>query len=521
MPRPQLEHWLMVLLALAAALTDNDLLADSRTFRVEFTRSVRPQPFTGRVYVIFSRRNREPRTGPGWFNPEQFVARDVQNWQPGIPLDFSSKSAGKLTGPGGLKAGPILGFPGPLSEMKLSGHRAQAVARFNPHEREIGVGPGNGFSPTTTLGDDDSQPVVALQVGELVKARAFRETRWSKLLEVPSKLLTRFHERPVSLRAAVMLPASYYDEPRRRYPVIFTIPGFGGPHHSGSRPRPVAERNDGGVEFLRVLLDPSCPLGHHVFADSANNGPVGLALTTELIAGLDKQFRTIPSTTARFLTGHSSGGWSSLWLQVTYPAVFGGTWSTSPDPVDFRDFQRINLYRSGENMYVDPQGERRPLARVNGRVVLWYKGFAEMEWVLGHGGQLHSFEAVFSPRGPHGRPRLLWDRKTGRVDLETARTWEKYDIRLVLERNWKSLAPLLKGRLHVFMGDLDTFYLEGATIRLKQSLADLGSDAVVEIHEGRDHSNLLRGGLRQRIRKEMASAFLAAHPDQRRPAAGR
>ena len=144
-----------------------------------------------------------------------------------------------------------------------------------------------------------------------------------------------------------------------------------------------------------------------------------------------------------------------------------------------------------------------------------------MEWVLGHGGQLHSFEAVFSPRNADGKPRLLWDRKTGRVDLQTARTWEKYDIRLVLERNWKTLGPRLKGKLHVFMGDVDTFYLEGATIRLKKSLADLGSDAVVEIHKDRDHFNLMRGGLRQRIRKEMAAAFLAAHPDQRRPAAGR
>ena len=172
-------------------------------------------------------------------------------------------------------------------------------------------------------------------------------------------------------------------------------------------------------------------------------------------------------------------------------------------------------------MYVDGKGKRRPLARINGQVRLWYKGFADMERVLGHGGQLHSFEAVFSPLDPDGKPRLLWDRKTGRVDLQTARTWEKYDIRLVLERNWKTLGPRLKGKLHVFMGDIDTFYLEGATIRLKKSLAELGSDAVVEIHEDRDHFNLMRGGLRQRIRKEMTAAFLAAHPGQRRPAAGR
>ena len=511
----------LALIAIVAACAATSASADSRTFRVEFSSASHDKPFTGRVYLIFSRNNQQPRQGPGWFNPEQFVARDGENWSPGVPLMFAGTSPNKVAGPGRLKAGPILGYPGPLSKMKLAGYRAQAVVRFNPNDREIGVGPGNGYSNVTTLGDDDSQPKVDFQVTRLVKAKPFAETEWSKLLDVPSKLLTQFHKRPVSLRAAVILPASYREQPKRRYPVILTIPGFGGTHHGGSTPRPVAERNEGGVEFLRVVLDPSCRLGHHVFADSANNGPVGEALTTELIPALNKRFRTIPKATARFLTGHSSGGWSSLWLQVTYPEVFGGTWSTAPDPVDFRDFQRINLYRSGENMYVDGQGERRPLARVNGQVRLWYKGFAEMEWVLGHGRQVHSVEAVFSPRNADGKPRLLWDRKTGRVDLQTARTWENYDIRLVLERNWKTLGPRLKGKLHVFMGDVATFYLEGATIRLKKSLAALGSDAVVEIHKDRDHFNLMRGGLRQRIRKEMAAAFLAAHPDQRRPAAGR
>ena len=345
----------LLLITLVAAFAANSVHADSRTFRVEFSKASHDKPFTGRVYLIFSRNNQQPRQGPGWFNPEQFIARDVENWAPGVPLVFSGTSPNKLSGPGRLKAGPILGYPGPLSKMKLAGYRAQAVVRFNPNDREIGVGPGNGYSKVTTLGDDDSQPKVDFQVTGLVKAKPFGETDWSKLLDVPSKLLTEFHKRPISLRAAVILPASYREQPKRRYPVIFTIPGFGGTHHGGSTPRPVAERNDGGVEFLRVVLDPSCRLGHHVFADSANNGPVGKALTTELIPALNKRFRTIPRASARFLTGHSSGGWSSLWLQVTYPEVFGGTWSTAPDPVDFRDFQRINLYRSGENMYVDGQ----------------------------------------------------------------------------------------------------------------------------------------------------------------------
>ena len=315
------------------------------------------------------------------------------------------------------------------------------------------------------------------------------------------------------MQGAVLLPASYYDQPERRYPAIFEIPGFGGTHLARQPEAPVQELNAGGVEFLRVTLDPSCPLGHHVFANSANNGPVGQSLVSEFVPEFDKLFRTVAAPTARFLTGHSSGGWSSLWLQVAYPDVFGGTWSTSPDPVDFRDFQQINLYRSGENMYRDSAGSRRPLARNGSQVLLWYDDFDHTEEVLGYGGQLHSFEAVFSPRGTDGNPLRLWNRQTGVIDTTLAKTWEKYDIRLVLERQWAQLGPKLAGKLHVIQGELDTFYLDGATRLLKESLARLKSDAVVEMVPGKTHFDLLTTELNQRLRAEIVQTFLQHHPN--------
>ena len=129
-----------------------------------------------------------------------------------------------------------------------------------------------------------------------------------------------------------------------------------------------------------------------------------------------------------------------------------------------------------------------------------------MDDVIGWGGQLGSFEAVFSPVDRDGRPRKLWDRSTGAIDLEVARSWEAYDIRLVLERNWPTLGPKLKGKLHVITGGLDTFYLEGAVKRLKESLARLGSDAVVEIIPGRDHRTVLDATLARRLDREMKAA---------------
>ncbi len=482
---------LMVLLAPLAQAED----AADWQFTLRFTEDARSEPFSGRVYVLLSQDPRDPRLGPNWFTPEVFCSQEVTNWLPGKPLVISSLKP----------AESLLSYPQAFSKLDLKGYRAQAVLRFNPNEREIGKGPGNGFSQVIKIEQAGAQP--ELVVDQLVPPRKFLETHWSKQLRVKSELLSQFYGRDVFQNAAVVLPASYYEQPQRRYPVIYQIPGFGGDHYTVVT-EPIRETNPGGVEFIRVLLDPSSPLGHHVFADSANNGPRGRCLVEEFIPEFDRQFRSVAKSSGRFVAGHSSGGWSSLWLQVTYPEHFGGVWSTSPDPVDFRDFQRINLYRAGENMYVDGDGQKRPLARVDGKVRLQYQGFADMEWTLGPGGQLHSFEACFSPRGPDGKPLLIWDRKTGVVKTDVAKTWEQYDIRLVLERNWKQLEPKLRGKLFVAMGDQDTFYLEGATMLLKKSLADLGSDAVVEIHPGKDHSNILTAEYRDRVRTMMAKRFL-------------
>jgi hypothetical protein len=288
-------------------------------------------------------------------------------------------------------------------------------------------------------------------------------------------------------------------------PTVYIIPGFGGDHHMA----PVFLRSGRfsyGADMIRVLLDPDCGTGHHVFADSATNGPRGRALVEELIPFIEKTFPVEPDASARLLNGHSSGGWSSLWLQVSYPDFFGGTWSTSPDPVDFRDFSAVNLYAPNQNLFHDGRGRPRPIARFGGVPMLFVEGFSHMEDVVGDGGQLHSFEAVFSPRGADGRPRKLWDRQTGAIDATVASAWEAYDIRLKLERNWPTLGSKLAGKLHIITGDMDNFYLEGAVELLKESLQNLGSDAVVEIVPKKDHMTLLDSAMAARIDREMREA---------------
>jgi hypothetical protein len=466
-------------------------------FRVTFDRAVSDKPFTGRVYVMLTKAEQaEPRFGPNWFKPEPIFARDVKDWKPGESLVIGGANA--------------IAFPDPLAKLPKATYSAQAVLDLDRGERNFSTAPGNGYSkPVRQELDPVSAGPVALVIDQVVTPRTFEQTDRVKLAEVESKLLSDFHKRPVKMRAGVILPKSFATEPKRRYPVVYEIPGFGGTH---SMAHLRTGRTDvAGVEMIWVVLDPSCRLGHHVFADSANNGPCGRALVEEFIPFIEKQFRGLATPAARFVTGHSSGGWSSLWLQVTYPDVFGGVWSTAPDPVDFRDFQRINVYRPGVNMFVDDQGERRPIARSGGKPSLFFQPFSDMDRITGHGGQLDSFDAVFSPRGADGKPRSLWDRDTGAVDADVARHWEKYDIRLILQNNWKALGPKLAGKLHVCVGSEDTFYLDGAVVLLKESLTKLGSDAVVEVVPGRNHGNLIDAARREQMNKEMAEVFKRNH----------
>lgn len=461
--------------------------------------------FTGRVYVMFTTSKMgEPRLGPSWFNPAPFFAIDVIDWQPNTPLVFDDKS---------------IGMKDPLSAIPAREWSVQAVMRINRDSPSIGRGRGTGFSAVLRrqLSGSESGDI-DLRIDKIAQARPFQSSENIKLVEIPSPLLTDFHKRPINLRAAVVLPEGYSKTPSQKYPAYYWIGGFGIDHTSAGYMTKQWNETSYGGRIVRVVLDPLCYGGHHVFADSENNGPVGRALTEELIPYLEQTYRLVSSPSARFLGGHSSGGWSSLWLQVAYPDYFGGTWSVAPDPVDFRDFQRINLYSPKANMYVDEQGKKRPLARGDGdQVTILYEDFARMEIPYGEGGQLRSFEWVFSRRGADGLPEPLYNRETGEINPAATESWKRYDIRLILEGNWGSLAPKLAGKIHVFMGDKDTFYLEGATKLLKESLSKLGSDAVIEIEPNRNHMSIASADLRKRIDREMLQVFDEHNPEYRAP----
>jgi len=503
------------LICLIALFPPGPPVSEPFGFEITYNARLRTQPFTGRVILFLSSKDAgEPRLDHNWMSRQPVFGQDVQDWKPGQPL--------RITRP--------MGFPFELTDLPRGRYRVQAVMHTNPDEPHSGKAAGNLFSkPVSAELDPAKGGLVRLEIAHKVKppkkpgpgsqptgkpattASAADEPgptlRWQPV-ELRSRLLSEFQKRDVYLRAMVVLPEAYSKSPNRRFPAIYVIPGFGGDLRQTAMYALMLGKSE--VPFVRIALEGMCGLGHHVFANSDNNGPWGTALVEELIPHLEKEFRLIRESRARFLTGHSSGGWSSLWLQITHPDYFGGTWSTSPDSVDFHDFCGIDLYDRDANFLYLPNGEPRPIMRNNGEVRLWLPDFVRMEDAIGPGGQIQSFEAVFGLRERDGRPTPLFDRLTGRINPDVIKAWRRYDIVDKLRREWPELGSRLSGKITVIIGAEDNFYLDGAARRLKAALEDLGSDARVHIEPGKDHGSIMLTRPFRRMVDEMSAKFLAS-----------
>ncbi|HVI56105.1 MAG TPA: alpha/beta hydrolase-fold protein [Luteibacter sp.] len=346
-----------------------------------------------------------------------------------------------------------------------------------------------------------------------------RQHAHAEVLE--SAALTAFAGHPLSIRAWVVTPPGYDPNGKTRYPTVFVTHGFGGgfDRFAGTIAYVwTAMSNKTMPPMIWVLLDESGPTGTHEFADSVNNGPWGQALTTEYIPWLEGRYKMDAKVGGRFLNGHSSGGWATLWLQTRYPKVFGGTWSTSPDPSDFHDFTGIDLYAANANAYKRADGTAFPLIRDKGQVIASFDTFAHLERVLGaYGGQLASFEWVFSPRGKDGRPQPMFNRDTGVIDPAVVAYWrDHYDIAQRLRTHWPELKPDLDGKIHLIVGTADTFYLDGSAKLLKDTLDGLHAKSDIRFLPGKTHFDLyMEGDDRNAMLKKIAwEMYGVARPGQ-------
>jgi hypothetical protein len=469
-------------------------------FSVEMSGTARSTPAEGRLVVLLVREGssvgarREPADGPFFEDPQPLFGLDAR-LEPGVPV---------------LVDDAATSFPVAPSALPPGNYRAQARFDLAHLDSEWRREDGNLVSEVVTFEAPSKDPV-RLRLTEVVIARPPKETEGVAWFETRSELLSKFRGRDVVLRAGVVLPIDY--DPTRRYPAIYEVPGFGG-NHRGARPHSKKTREDTGAkgrlarEAFEIVLDPGGPNGHSLFADSDNNGPCGEALVRELIPALEKRFPLVAQPSARMLTGHSSGGWSTLWLALTYPDVFGATWSSAPDPVDFRRFQRIDVY--GDESFLVKDGVDVASYRSDGSVRMTVRQENGAEEVLGpentSAQQWDSWFAAFGPRDARGNPAALYDVASGRIDRAIAERYRRYDLGHLLRTQTAKYAPLWRDRVRLVCGTLDSFYLNEAVEFLSADLeatgVPRGAGYVVLVPDA-DHGSVMASDAMRRWPEEM------------------
>jgi pimeloyl-ACP methyl ester carboxylesterase len=460
-------------------------------------------PVSGRLLVFVAPGSGAKEVDASPFAPSEVyvAAKEVRGWSAGTTVDLDADD---------------LAYPTPLSEAKPGDYQLQAVLDVAHNYNYSGRSPGDIVSEVVPLsawnpGQGIEQIVVLSRV--LPETALANKDESIHEFSFLSRSLTQFWGRETSMRGLVVTPPSYKPQTQRKFPTVYYTHGFGGQlKYLYSVGEGILKRmKDRAMpEMIWVMLDESSPTGTHEFADSVNNGPWGKALTAELIPYLESTYRMDGVAKGRFLQGHSSGGWATLWLQTRYPKLFGGTWSTSPDSSDFHDFTGPDLYGKNANLYRKADGSPYFLVRDKGKELATLEQFAKLEQTLGsYGGQFASFEWVFSPRGADGRPVPMFNRETGDVDPAVVAYWrDHYDIANLVTKQWKTIGPDLRGKIHLIVGTADTFHLDGPARRLQSVLEPLKADAHFTFIPDRSHFDLYKigddqEGLMNQIAKEM------------------
>jgi hypothetical protein len=458
-------------------------------FEISFPSFAHPEPITGRIYVIISTEGkREPRLQTGFD-----LATGIPFWGNNI---YSLKPEERAS-----INEDAFGFPlKSISEIPAGEYYVQAVINiYTEFKRSDGhnlwlhndqwegqrwnISPGNLYSEVKKIYINPSEEKTFHLICDKVipPIKIPPDTKWVKRIKFQSKILSEFWGQPIFLGATILLPKGYDTHPDSYYPVNY-IQG----HFSLRAPHGFSERSrffktwtsEDFPRMIAVTFQHPCPYYDDSYAvNSPNVGPYDDAIMKELIPFVEEHFRIIRKPYARVLCGGSTGGWISLAMQIFHPDFFGGTWSLCPDPVDFRYYELINIYED-KNAYYREYNKikaERPEARDHdGQVRYTVRDTYYYEWTIGDkhrsGCQWAIWEAAYTPIGEDGYPKPLWNWETGEIDHEVAEYWKKYDLRHYLEKNWTCIGPKLVGKLHIYTGDMDTYYLNNAVVLMEKFL---------------------------------------------------
>ncbi len=505
-----------LLLGACAGDDSPDPMRTTQHFAVSFPAERSDAPLDGRLLLMLSNDSAaEPRfqisDGP---NGQLVFGLDVDGLAPGAEAVFTDT---------------VLGFPlASLAHVPAGRYRVQAL--LNRYETftlstghavklppDKGEGqqwnrkPGNLYSAPQWIDWDPARADVIRVVmdQEIPAIPDPPETKYVKHIRVESKLLSDFYGRPMTLGAHVLLPEGFDTHPDARYPLVINhghFPyDFGGWRTEPPDPTVPCEyserfrldcynriqqehayqfyRDWTGPNFPRVLLievQHATPYYDDSYAvNSASQGPWGDAIMRELVPAIERQYRGIGEGWARFTYGGSTGGWEAMAVQMFYPDDFNGAWIACPDPIDFRAYTVVDIYEDENAYFIDANWKRTPRPGRRdwlGHVSATLQEMNHLELVLGtksrSGQQWDIWEATYSPQGPDGYPARIWDKQTGVINKQVAEYWkENYDLSHILRRDWeRGLGEKLKGKLFIYVGDMDNYYLNNAVYLVEEFL---------------------------------------------------
>ncbi len=478
-------------------------------FTISYSESAHSEPITGRVYVMISETDvREPRFQIGTAGVP-FFGLDVEQLPPGKEAVIDADVFGyPLESLRDIPPGDyyVQAFVNVYTEFNRSDGHTLWMHQDQWEGQRWNRSPGNLYSDVQRVHIDPSQrETIDLVCDNVIPPVTIPDdTEWVKRIKFQSEILTEFWGHPQYLGATILLPRGYAQETNRRYPVNY-IQG----HFSLRAPHRFVE--EPGNEFYDFWTSANAPrmiavtfqhpAPHYDDSygmNSPNVGPYGDAIMQELIPYVEQNFRIISEPYARVLSGGSTGGWISLAMQIFYPDFFGGVFSNCPDPVDFHYFQAVNIYED-ENAYYKNRGWLKvPTAsdrRTDGIMTLTSRQRNHYELVAGtkgrSGGQIDIFAAAFGPIGDDGYVKPLFDKYTGVIDAEVAEYWREHaDLNHILQTGWAELGPKLRGKIHIYTGDMDSHYLNPAVELMEDFLEGTENpyyDGVVEYGDGEPH----------------------------------
>jgi hypothetical protein len=500
----------------------------AQNITISFSGTMSSKPLDGRMLFLLSNDpNDEPRMQIDDTPRSQMIfGVTVDGLKPGEAVTIDKNAAGypirsiEDVPPGDYTAQAVLNV---YETFHRSDGKVIKLAPDRGEGQHWNLAPGNLYSTPQKVHVGPGSPPINISLDKVIGPIApAADTKYVRHLRIQSALLTKFWGRPVYLSAIVLVPEGFDDHPNAHYPeMVFEghfpdgfddfrttppdpdlKPDYSQRFHLAGYNR--IQQQEAyeeykkwiGAGFPRVLviqIQHANPYYDDSYAvNSANLGPYGDAIETELMPAVEKQFRGIGQGWARFLYGGSTGGWESLAVQMFYPDHYNGAFVACPDPVDFHSYMTTDLYTQSNMFYLQGANKRveQPAMRdYLGHTLISVRDNVAYEAALGDHGrsgeQFDIWQAVYGPVGEDGYPKAIFDKQTGEIDHNTAAYWhDHYDLDAILQRDWNTLGPKLQGKLHIYVGSDDTYFLNDAVYLMEDFLKTTGTPGHGVPYEG-------------------------------------